>query len=78
MSKNFKFNRNLYLKTKRVLLLVHTVDIVILFTVILTSIHTERLFAFPLQQWLRERTVILRYTYNIWAWGSVVVKALRY
>jgi len=37
---------------------VHTVDIVILYTVIMTStIHTQRLFVFPLQQWLRERTV---------------------
>jgi hypothetical protein len=29
-----------------------------------TTIHRERIVAFPLQQWLRERAAMLRYTYN--------------
>ena len=29
-----------------------------------STIHTERIVEFPLEQWLRERATVLRYTYN--------------
>jgi len=41
-----------------------TLHIFVLLAVTCSSgMHRECIYAFPLQQWLRERTVLLRYTY---------------